>query len=139
MEKIGVNMCKNIFGGNLKAARRKRGMTQAQLADTLNISASTVGMYEQGRREPDNMLLSKICITLNVSTDHLLGFDKLKDSTKREVDEVINEFITTLERQPNLTYDGKPIEEEDREKIVAAIRIAATVAVSYKKKVKKKK
>lgn len=133
MEKMGVNMCKNLFGKKLKEVRIGYGLTQAQLADRLGVSASTVGMYEQGRREPDNQMLSKICTTLNISTDYLLGHDSYGNNYNREVDDIINEFINTIEKRPDLMFDGKPIIEEDRDKIVAAIRIAASVAISCKK------
>lgn len=134
---MGVNMCKSLFGKKLKEVRISHGLTQAQLADKLGVSASTVGMYEQGRREPDNKMLSKICTILNISTDYLLGHDDYINSYNREVDDIINEFISTIEKRPNLMFDGKPIIEEDRDKIVAAIRIAASVAISCKKDKKK--
>lgn len=63
----------NIFGNRLKELRLEAGLTQAQLADKLNISSSTIGMYEQGRREPDNDTLTKLCAELNTSVDYLLG------------------------------------------------------------------
>ena len=47
-------------GENLKKIRESRGLTQKQLADKLNIASSTVGMYEQGRRQPDLDTLIKM-------------------------------------------------------------------------------
>lgn len=137
MEKMGVNMCRSVFGYKLKTIRKKRGLTQAKLADKLGVCASTIGMYEQGRREPDNKMLAKICEVLNVSTDYLIGFDKFDKDMKKEVDDVIDEFINTLEKQPNLMFDGKPITEDDRDKIVTAIKIAASVAIYGERKSKK--
>ena len=36
----------------IKFLRLKNGWSQVDLATRLNISSSTIGMYEQGRREP---------------------------------------------------------------------------------------
>ena len=59
-------------GNKLKSMREKKGLLQKQLGDSLGISASTIGMYEQNRREPDNSTLKKIANFFEVSTDYLL-------------------------------------------------------------------
>ena len=41
-----------LLGPRIAALRRNANMSQAELAEMLKISASAVGMYEQGRREP---------------------------------------------------------------------------------------
>lgn len=61
----------------LKELREKRGLTQAQLSNSLKISPSAIGMYEQGRREPDHETLSKIADFFDVSIDYLIGRNKL--------------------------------------------------------------
>ena len=48
-------------------------MTQAEIAEKLGISRSTIGMYETGAREPDFNTLEKIADLFNVDTDYLLG------------------------------------------------------------------
>ena len=57
----------------LKELRKNRKMTQADLSKALSISPSSVGMWEQGRREPDLDNLNRIADLFNVSTDYLLG------------------------------------------------------------------
>ena len=58
---------------HLRELRTQKGLTQAELSKTLQVSASSIGMYEQGRREPDNETLGKIANYFNVTTDYLLG------------------------------------------------------------------
>ena len=41
------------FNDMLKYLRVREKMSQAELADKLGVSKSTVGMYELGKREPD--------------------------------------------------------------------------------------
>ena len=59
----------NIF----KRLRTSSGLTQAEMAEKLGISRSTIGMYETGAREPDFETLEKIADFFNVDTDYLLG------------------------------------------------------------------
>ena len=124
-------MINNSFGHKIKTLRLKLGLTQAQLADRLNISASTIGMYEQGRREPDNNTLSKLCEELGTSGDYLLGINTEKNyGTEKEVDNVISEFINFLEHQENLMFNGQPIKKSERGKIISALRVATAVSIS---------
>ena len=66
------------FSETLKALRKERGLTQKELAEKLStsidkIATSTIGMYEQGRREPDFDTLDLLADFFNVDTDFLLG------------------------------------------------------------------
>ena len=58
---------------HLKELRQKKHLTQLELSKALQISASSIGMYEQGRREPDNETLAKIADFFDVTIDYLLG------------------------------------------------------------------
>ena len=60
------------MGARIAALRREAGLSQAELAGQLQISASAMGMYEQGRREPSAQMLVTMARTLGVSTDYLL-------------------------------------------------------------------
>lgn len=59
----------NIF----KRLRTASGLTQAELAEKIGISRSTIGMYETGAREPDFETLEIIADFFNVDIDYLLG------------------------------------------------------------------
>ncbi len=61
-----------MLGQRISALRRRAGLSQAELARRLQISASAMGMYEQGRREPSVDTLVAIAEQLQVSTDFLL-------------------------------------------------------------------
>ena len=122
-----------MLGARIALLRRQSGMSQKELAARMGISPSTVGMYEQGRREPDSTMLLKICAVLNTTTDYLLGLDdgkSLNQNENRNVSEVIDEFTEMLANQSGLMFDGEPITDDDRRKIIDAIRVAAAVAVN---------
>lgn len=61
-----------MLGQRIASLRRQAGLSQAQLAARLQISPSTMGMYEQGRREPSLDMLLRLARELGVTTDHLL-------------------------------------------------------------------
>ena len=61
-----------MLGARIAALRREMGQSQADLAKYLGVSASAVGMYEQGRREPSAAILVALAENFRVSTDYLL-------------------------------------------------------------------
>lgn len=61
------------FQSVLKSLRKAQGLTQEELAKVLKISRSTIGMYENGSREPDYETLELIADYFNVDIDYLLG------------------------------------------------------------------
>lgn len=52
--------------------RIKKGLSQSQLAEMLHVSASTIGMYEQGRRTPSIDMLVELSKAFDVSLDYLI-------------------------------------------------------------------
>ena len=61
-----------MLGARIAALRRAAGWSQGELARKLQVSASAVGMYEQGRREPSVSLLVELSRLFGVSVDYLL-------------------------------------------------------------------
>lgn len=61
-----------MFGARLAKLRKQRGWNQAELAARVCVSPSAIGMYEQGRREPDCATLAALARVLDTSTDYLL-------------------------------------------------------------------
>lgn len=59
------------FGKRLKAARKKAGMTQEQLADKLILSVDSISRIENGKVMCMPEHLVHICEILDVTTDYL--------------------------------------------------------------------
>ena len=71
--------------------RVKKGLSQSQLAKMLHISASTIGMYEQGRRTPSIDMLVELSRTFGVSLDYLItGTDYLYTDTLFRITQIAN-------------------------------------------------
>jgi len=60
----------------LKQLRKEKGVDQKTIATAIGVTESAYANYEQGRREPSNQVLIKLCKYFDVSADFLLG---LKD------------------------------------------------------------
>lgn len=63
----------NKYGLRLKQLRQENGYSQEELAKLLNTSRSRIGMYEQGRRQPDFEMQEAIADLFNVTIDYLFG------------------------------------------------------------------
>ena len=61
-----------MIGQRIAALRKNARLSQAELAQTLGVSPSAVGMYEQGRREPSAAALVALADLFGVTTDYLL-------------------------------------------------------------------
>lgn len=61
-----------MMAKRIAVLRKKQHLSQAEFAHKLNISASTEGMYEQGRRTPSIEILIQMAKQFNVSLDYLI-------------------------------------------------------------------
>ena len=61
------------IGARLKSARLAKGLTQAQLAETVGISVSFLSNIETGRQAMNVQTLTALLDALNISADWLLG------------------------------------------------------------------
>lgn len=66
-----------LLGMKIRLFRRKRGMTQEQLAERVDLSASFIGHVERGTRVSSLETLMKLCHVLQVTPNDLLQEEKL--------------------------------------------------------------
>lgn len=99
-------------GENLKKIRESRGLTQKQLADKLNIAFSTVGMYEQGRRQPDLDTLIKMSDKLLIPTSMSIKTKYKLNIKSIQIDEIIIELINFIQNQDCVYWKDKKLSTE---------------------------
>ncbi len=63
------------FGVRLAQARHSAGLTQTQLAKHLGVSQKMIDYYERRAGNPTAAFICKAAEALNVSIDHLLGYN----------------------------------------------------------------
>ena len=68
------------FADVFKYLRIQSGLTQQEMADKLKISRSSIGMYENGEREPSFELLENIADYFNVDMNYLIGKKELSEN-----------------------------------------------------------
>lgn len=86
-------------GMRIANLRRKKGLTQEQLAEKLNISTSNLGKLERGLQGMSIDLLIEIGMFFGVSTDYiLLGCEIRPNAAKAELDSVIAQ-LTVLKQK----------------------------------------
>ena len=83
------------FGNTLKQLRLQNNMTQAQLAQKLNLTKSVISAYETGIRMPSYETLISISKIFKVTTDYLLGIEykqeiDLSGLTQNEISALLN-------------------------------------------------
>ena len=76
------NIC-IILGKRIKEERLKRGMTQEELSEKINLNPKSVSFLERGCGVPSFDTFINIAKVFDVSLDSLLMYDK-KDNTKKD-------------------------------------------------------
>lgn len=82
----------------LKEVREKRGITQRQAAIGLNLSPTVYNRYENGIREPSNVVLLAMADYFNVSVDEILGREETKKDPPlgEALDNKLIDMLTSL-------------------------------------------
>ncbi len=74
------------IGLKIRELRKKRGMTQEQLAEYLNVSSQAVSKWENETAYPDITLIPSIASVFEVSTDNLFGMnDNIENERTKEL------------------------------------------------------
>lgn len=112
-----------IFGTNLKMVRQKFGLTQKQVARKFNVSTSTIGMYEQGRREPHYDLLIKISEETKISVSELLGIENKFHIKSLSIEKTITDLIQFIKSHDKVILKGKVLNKDEIEHIVYVLKM----------------
>ena len=109
-----------MLGQRIALLRRQAGMSQAELASRMGVSASAVGMYEQGRREPSVEGLIALSDILQVSTDYLLTGKITDEGQLRTLSALLEDKILETERRLE-SRGRKPFTRQELAALFAAI------------------
>ena len=64
---------KSLVAQKIREARKREGITQAELSKQIEVSRNTIVNFETGRRDPRVKDLRKIAKALNVSVAELIS------------------------------------------------------------------
>lgn len=72
-----------MIGDMICKLRKEKDISQNSLGNSLNLSASAIGMYEQNRRLPDTDTIIALCTFFSVSADYILELSKDRQPYKK--------------------------------------------------------
>lgn len=110
----------------LKELRKAKGLTQEEMISQFNerygkqYGASSISMFENGKRIPETQSLMDFADFFGVSVDYLLG---RTDPAEKPVEKKPKQLEKILQEE-DLTYNGAVLTAEDREKINKALELA---------------
>lgn len=88
------------LGARMAHLRKDQGITQAQLAEDLEVSQQTVNSYETGRRRIPVSMLPRIAKRLGVAVEVLIGDDSTATARKRGPAPKLQQQMDRITRLP---------------------------------------
>jgi len=96
----------DIFAKNLKENRKKKGLTQSQLAEKVNVTSHHIAMIETEKNNPAMDLVERIANVLNIEYYELFIKKPIPkdvmDTIKNDVREVVKEVVAELYNYPRV-------------------------------------
>lgn len=135
-----------MFGQNLAKLRKEKNLSQYKLAELMNFSRGQIANYEQGSREPDFETLERFADFFDVSIDYLLGrsnepisyMDQIQEANShldtQDMSKQLELFQIKLKSDENLTFNGEPMSDEDKDSLLETMEFALRMLKKQKKK-----
>ena len=87
------------IGKFIAECRKKKNLTQAQLAEKMNVTDRAISKWETGKAMPDSGIMPKLCNILEINVNELLCGEKIDIEQKEEqLNELIFQMATNEER-----------------------------------------
>lgn len=93
------------IGKFIAECRRKKNMTQQELAEKLGVSDRTIGNWENGRNMPDLALFKPLCDELDITLNDLMSGEVV---SKKEYQEKLEENIVNT-----INFTNKKIKDKN--------------------------
>lgn len=87
------------FGKRLLEARKKKSLSQSDVAKVLNTKGPAIGRYERDEMKPSIDVATKLANLLDVSLDYLVG------KTELELDPSVLNKVVELQKLPKEIQD----------------------------------
>ncbi len=84
-----MNTIKELFGRKIKECRKKLGLTQAELAEKVNVDNKHISCIESGKNFPSADLIERLAFALNREPKDLFEFYYLQDASNLKSDIVL--------------------------------------------------
>ena len=101
-------MFEHSFSKSIKNFRKENNLSQAEFANLLQVSRTTIVSYEKGTKEPTLYVLFRAAKVMNCSLDELVGinspenkvklYNSLDDNNTLKLQEELNQKLNTLNK-----------------------------------------
>ena len=122
-----------LLAERIKELRENKDISQAVLAEILNISQSSISEYENGNQQPPLAMIIQLADFFDVNVDYLLGHTNIKISMKK-----LTQALTT--KSGIVTIDDFiRLKEDEKEAIGSLIKSFNKYELTSSPKIKKHK
>ncbi len=94
---------KQMIGARIKEVRARRGLTQEQLSERIDINSKYLSSIERGKENPTLNTLIKLAQSLDVNINEFFTMVEIEDSEKRK-DLIISFLDKANDEQLKLAY-----------------------------------
>ncbi|CCV64334.1 Predicted transcriptional regulator [Alteracholeplasma palmae J233] len=70
---------------NLRAIRKRKKLSQQDLATLLGVSQIAISQYERGTREPNIETLVLICQKMDITIEELIDFKSIQEKLSKKI------------------------------------------------------
>lgn len=93
------------IGRFISERRKKVNLTQAQLAEKLNITDKAISKWERGKAMPDSSIMLELCGILNISVNELLSGEEIcMDNNDKKNEQLLLEMAKELEKKNRIIW-----------------------------------
>lgn len=129
------------IGERIAMLRKERGWNQQQLADKINVSQSTLAMWETDKRRPNTDALNDLADIFNVSLDFLMyrtnkrRYYELTDKDTKDIAKQAQQIIDGMNADASVNFYGEPMTNEQKQSMKDIIEMGLRI---NREKAKKK-
>jgi len=98
---------RKVLAFNMKLHRKKLGISQAKLAELIEVSDNYIALIEIGRRFPSITTLEQLAAAMNIDILELFSIKTIESSKKKELKDIILTDIDQILSLRLLNEDNK--------------------------------
>lgn len=104
------------FSANLKKFRKRKKLTQEELAHKLGIIRATYWSYEKGSIMPPYDKLEQLADIFGITIDELVG----RKANETDISHDLENLLSKLEKE-NQLYKGELLSSQSKELLIASV------------------
>lgn len=133
MDKELTETLKKVLGPNIRKARQRQGLSQARLAEMVEMSTEVLGRMERKKVLPRLERLVLLCKILGMTPDQMLGFSSGPGSSAApKVSPAYDEMMTVMRHF--FTQMESRLSEQERRELVQTLSHLQRLITLIKKK-----